>query len=103
MSRMMNDISDSEKIWGVSFVGDEGELRPNSLLDLVGDIAVVALLGTYPCQALQRFLRCFAVVPSLGRVVVFELIQCEVNTGCEPLRLGNRFWMLAEQTHHFLR
>ena len=99
---MPDDVVHGEEIRSVALLRDQGEFRHELGLDLFRNSVLEPRLRPCPGQAFQRLLRGFGA-DLLGRIIVFELIEAEVDAGGEPLGLGDRLRVLAEQPQHFRR
>ncbi len=103
VARVHDDVVHGEKIRGVVLVGDQAQLVPDRLLDLVGHALRIALGGADPGQPLQCLLRCLAIADGLGRIIVAQLVEREADTIQQHLGLLQVIGVFGKQPRHFTR
>ncbi len=100
-ARIMHDVVHGEEVVRVFQLGDQRELFLQGRAQLVIDVAAEICLHARPGQILQMPLRGLARRHRFVRILVFELVEREIDLARKAHGLRDRLGKIAEQPRHF--
>ena len=102
-ARIMDDVVHGEEIMRVFQLGDQRQFLVQGGAQRVVDLAAEISVDAGPGQVLQMLLRGLARRHRLVRILVFELVEREVDAVGKAHGFRDRLGEIAEQPRHFMR